>query len=438
MKTNLKNKFKLIFAAGLFICVFLSSCKNPVTEKINAETIKEKSRKLTLFVYMAADNDLESYALQNLKAMERADFKKMSVLVLLDRSEEYDETDGNWTDTRLFEVCHDSSGGSAVVSKRLECASLGLSQQTQTELDMGNPAVLSDFISFGKEKFPAEKYALIIWGHGTGWRFAISSDSNGEGRAVAIDDHSGSYMSVAEIGNAIKNQGLSVIGFDTCFGGILENVFEIKECADFTVASAGITPSCGWDYKTVLENLFNCDFESRNIATIFAKGSCGGISVFDNSHLANFFASFEDFSKELAQYISDSKSRNQVLSELLSLKSYSYSQYPCDLYLDIFDMADFYSASNNSTLSLAAFNLKNSVNETAFALNESNASIGVHLIPLASKNTYQTSHSTDYKKTESSENAIDKSEFIKQSRWWVPSIKGDSGSLLDKLFYENF
>ena len=75
--------------------------------------------KLTLVVYMAADNDLESYAIQNLKAMEHADFEKINVLVLLDRSEGFDETNGDWTDTRLFELIHDDTDSNIIVSKRL-------------------------------------------------------------------------------------------------------------------------------------------------------------------------------------------------------------------------------------------------------------------------------------------------------------------------------
>ena len=46
-------------------------------------------------VYMAADNDLESEAIANLKQMEHSNFGKMNVLVLLDRAEEYDRNNGN-------------------------------------------------------------------------------------------------------------------------------------------------------------------------------------------------------------------------------------------------------------------------------------------------------------------------------------------------------
>ena len=97
--------------------LFFVSCTNPsgkgkitdVTPQPQEEPESEpesepqtEMAKLTLMVYMAADNDLESYALSNLKDMEKAVYEKMNVLVLLDRAEGYDQTDGDWTDTRLF------------------------------------------------------------------------------------------------------------------------------------------------------------------------------------------------------------------------------------------------------------------------------------------------------------------------------------------------
>ena len=106
-----------------------------------------KPKKLLLLVYMAADNDLESFAIQNLKQMEHAVFRDMELLVLLDRAEGYDETNGNWTDTRLFEVCHDDSDSSLIVSKRLSCSALGLGADCETELDLGNYTVLKNFIN---------------------------------------------------------------------------------------------------------------------------------------------------------------------------------------------------------------------------------------------------------------------------------------------------
>ena len=36
-------------------------------------------------------------------------------------------------------------------------------------VDSGSPQTLLDFIRWAKAKAPAERYALIIWNHGSGW-----------------------------------------------------------------------------------------------------------------------------------------------------------------------------------------------------------------------------------------------------------------------------
>ena len=387
--------------------------------------------KLTLVVYMAADNDLESYAIQNLKAMEHADFEKMNVLVLLDRSTGFDETNGDWTDTRLFELVHDDTDSNLIASKRLSCPPLGLSNKIETELDMGNPSVLWNLMNFVRNNYESDKYALIIWGHGTGWRYSNLSNS----RAVAIDDRSGSYMSVHDMGRALRNQGLSVIGFDTCFGGVFENVYELKNHAEYTVASPGITPSGGWDYTTLLEDLSQSYFSSKEIAQIMAESSLVNSTIFYNQKLYSLMTDIEEFSKALAATINNSSARNTVYSKLISTKSYCYTQYPCDMYLDIYSLAANYKSSSDSSLSSAAKKLQKTVNSAAITSNSTNAEIGIHFIPKNGPNTTAAYHSSDYiKDVDNSDQCL----FIKESLWWVPTKNGESGSLLDKLFYASF
>ena len=391
--------------------------------------------KLTLVVYMAADNDLESYAIQNLKAMEHADFSKMNVLVLLDRSEGFDETNGDWTDTRLFELAHDDTDSNIIVSKRLSCPPLGITNKIETELDMGNPSVLWNLLNFARNNYESEKYALIIWGHGTGWRYSagnLSGISSSNLRAAAIDDRTGSYMSVHDMGRALRNQGLAVIGFDTCFGGVFENVYELKNHAEYTVASPGITPSGGWDYKTLLEDISDSYFSSKEIADAMAANSLVNITVFNNQKLYSLMNDIEEFSKTLASTVKNSSSRNSVYSKLLTVKSYSYTQYPCDMYLDIYSMADVFKSNSDSSLSTAAKKLQKTVNSSAKTSNSSNAEIGIHFIPKTSAGTTAVTHSIDYIKDVDN---TDQCMFIKESQGWVPTKNGESESLLDKLFY---
>ena len=403
--------------------------------------------KLTLVVYMAADNDLESYAVSNLKAMEHAEFENMNVLVLLDRAEGFDETNGDWTDTRLFELVHDETDGNLIVSRRISCPLLGLSNRVDTELDMGNPSVLWNLLSFAKNNYESDKYALIIWGHGTGWRYSAGGDAAGlsegagrsvqtaGGRAVAVDDRTGSYMSVHDMGRALKGQGFSVVGFDTCFGGVFENVYEIKNSADYTVASSGITPSGGWNYKQLLEDLSDSNFHSKTIAEAMAESSSVNATVFNNVKLNSLMNEIEGFSEALAATITSSTTRNAVYDKLIRVKSYSYTQYPCDMYLDIYSMAQAYQSSSVRALATASDRLMRAVNNAASSTKSNNAEIGLHFIPKTGPNTTAASHSSDYIKDS---DIADQCQFIKESMWWVPTKGGESGSLLDRLFYERF
>lgn len=427
-------KFSLVFLiSSLLLCSCLLDIRGKgkivdITEEPPVEVIPEPE-KLTLMVYMAADNDLESEAIANLKQMEHSDFDRMNVLVLLDRAEEYDRTNGDWTDTRLFEVTHDSTNSNYIVSERLGCPILGLSKKEQTELNMASYTVLRNFITFAKSEYEAEKYALIIWGHGTGWRYA-----SGEGtRAVAIDDKTNTYMSVIDEGKAVRDMNLAVIGFDTCFGGTIENLYELKNASAYTVASPSITPSHGWNYTKLLEDLSQSNFSESEIARIMAESSSAKTSVYDNAKLSDVFNCVESFSEALSDSITSNETRQDILEKLLSVKSYPYSSFPCDMFLDIYSMADQFTSSQNSFVVQNARTLKSTLNNAGTTPGSQNLLIGIYFMEKTSSQTLATQHSSGYIKNQ---NDTTQCSFIKDSVWWVPTLGANSGSLLDKLFYK--
>lgn len=401
------------------------------TETEENDHIPEK--KLTLIIYMAADNDLESYAISNLKQMEHADFSKMNVIVLLDRAEGYDETNENWTDTRLFEIQHDGSSSNFIYSKAIDCPPLGLKSDAKTELNLGDYNVLKNLLNFVQGEYETEKYALIIWGHGTGWKY--SSTESLQNKAVAIDDKTGTFMSVYEEGLALEKQNLSVIGFDTCFGGVFENIYELKDCSKYIVGTSDITPAIGWNYTYMLEKLSVSDFSEESIAKIMAESSSVNMSVVENSKLSLLMEKFDAFSELVSKSVTSLEERNEVFNQLINLKSFSYTKYPCELYLDLYSMADFYSQSENSAINASAGELKNILKDAGYSTKKENLEIGVFFISKISAHTVAVQHPEDYFK---SENTSFQSDFIKDSNWWVPTVKGNSGSLLDKLFYVAF
>lgn len=414
------KKTKLLDFLIILICFTACTMPGPKGEIIDVTPVPKR---LTLMVYMAADNDLEKWALKNLKQMERAGYEELNVIVLLDRSDGYDETDGDWTDTRLFEVTHDSGNGSNLVSKRLNCEPLGLSALEDTELDTGDFTVLKEFIEFGKKTFPAEKYVLIMWGHGAG----IGS--------FAVDDRSKNSMILSELKKAVSNQDLCVIGFDTCFGGVLECVYELKDCAPFITGCPRMAPSQGWDYTKLLEEIEKGSMEENQIALSMSRASSIPAFVFDTSKVTSLFQSFEAFARELSYTINDSQSQQQMFETLYNSKSYNADTYPCDMFLEVRALASLFVSSNSQNLKQSAATLVQTIDNTLSSPNGTVAEVSVYFVPLESAGVLIGTHPSDYVKNQSIPGQC---SFVKQSQWWVPAQGGNSGSVLDKLFYTVF
>lgn len=417
-------KFTTFF---LFLLVVLCNCRNIITGQIME--FKEEQKKLTLMIYMAADNDLESEAIANLKQMEHSNFDKMNVLVLLDRAEDYDRTNGDWSDTRLYKIAHDRTNGNYIISERLDCPILGLNKNEQTELDMANFSVLRNFITFAKNEYKAEKYALIIWGHGTGWRYSYHEGT----RAVAVDEKTNTYMTVLDEGKAVRDMDLAVIGFDTCFGGTIENLYELKESAAYTVASPSVTPSLGWNYTELLENLSQSNFSNSEIAKIMAESSSVKTSVYDNGKLNDVFNCLESFAEALSSSIISNEIRLEVLNKLLSAKSYSFFSFPSDMFLDMYSMAEQFATSVNGSVAQSAQNLMTAIKAAGNTTNSQCLLMGIYFIEKNSSQTLATQHPSGYMKNQ---NNITQCSFIKDSVWWVPTISQNTNSLLDTLFYK--
>jgi len=451
---ELSNVMKNILLLCAVIIAFLGC------EPINVGTQGDGSggRKWTFIIYMAADNDLEASAIADFNELEAADLggAPVTVLVLLDRNPGHDMTNGNWSDTRAFEVKADSKGlSSTIISTRLDCPELGLTRDTETELNMANPLVLSNFINFAKRAYPAQKYALFIWGHGTGWRGGSQNNSIPMPiKAVAIDDTQGQYMSLPSFGKAIAGKGMSVIGFDTCYAAILEVAYQIRNDAELFVGSQGEILSTGWDYYTLFNdflrkpNLTTADLGNSiqyQFSTQYAGISNATISQINLSQVNNLFVKFNTFAGTIANAISDEPARATVLDQILNnVESYYFTSFPSDLYIDISDFskkitaisANITSDTNmQNSIAAAGHELDNALTAaipSSWARNGTSNKIGIHFIPIQGKAVPCASHEPAYIRGSVH---LDKSAFVEDSLHWVPNAVPKSDSFLDKLFY---
>jgi hypothetical protein len=184
-------------------------------------------KKWTIMHYSAADNNLLPYIKADVNEMEAVgSTPNMNIIVQLDEGKY-----GSGCKRYFLQQDNDPKNITSPVL------------QDMGQVDMANPKVLSDFIKFAAEKYPAENYALIIGDHGAGWQGAISDDSHG------------TFMSTPQIRQAIEDSGkkIDVLGFDCCLMATSEVAYEMKEAGvGYMVGSQQNEGGSGWPYTPLL------------------------------------------------------------------------------------------------------------------------------------------------------------------------------------------
>ena len=191
------------------------------------------AEKTTLMVYMCGSNLETEYALasRDLQEMMNSGYDRTSteILILAGGSRKW----GNGLNSDATHVCR--------VSPSMTLVDTGL---TNRNMNLGEAETLSWFLRCGAEKYPADRYALILWDHGGGPMTGVCWD----------ELHSGDHLTVFELRDALKNspfrdQPLEWIGFDACLMSSLEVACQIAPYANYMIASQEREPGTGWTYS---------------------------------------------------------------------------------------------------------------------------------------------------------------------------------------------
>ena len=188
-------------------------------------------------VYMNGKNDLEDFALADMNEMESALPAGVNVVVELGRMSGYSSADGDWKGVRRYLVKKDADP--AKINSEL-LADLG-------PADMGKPETLADFGSWARTAYPAKKYMLVVWNHGSGWL-----KSSGD-KGISFDYETGSHINTPDLGKALKEiGGVDVLAFDACLMQMAEVAYELKDSAEFIVGSEEVEAVSGYSYDRLL------------------------------------------------------------------------------------------------------------------------------------------------------------------------------------------
>lgn len=128
---------------------------------INLEKTLESSDKKswTFIIYLDADNNLENAAKKAFNLLElTGSNKNISIVVQFDSLNLF-------KGVRRYYVTYDVS--SDINSDLIEILD---------EKNMGSPDTLIDFVNWAYVNYPADRYCLILYDHGNGWRSGFLTD----------------------------------------------------------------------------------------------------------------------------------------------------------------------------------------------------------------------------------------------------------------------
>lgn len=208
---------------------------------VNPAVAQNQIKEWTVLVYLNADNDLYRFSFLNMAQMEAVGSTAgMNVVVQLDPEQNGAQT------TRYFVTRNPNPVNGTITSQIIE---------QMPETDMGNPKTLSEFLVWGVQKYPAKKYAVIIWNHGNGWQ-GISYDDNPKSHLTMPELRSGfEAMNVAisqQRGARNRAPQIDLVNFDACIMSALEVGYEMKDVAKYMVGSQFNEPGEGENYTLFL------------------------------------------------------------------------------------------------------------------------------------------------------------------------------------------
>lgn len=227
MKTLLKLLCFFLLIQGL------SSCKDN-----DEPSLKEKVSS-TVLVYMVAQNNLQSSLEKNISdmmiGMKNAP-EGTNWLVYID---------SNTSDPTLYLLKQNANGN---VTRETV---ITYSNQYST-----SALTMADVINDAFSRYPAENYGLILSSHANAWFPAYRTAPQNRSFGEEIVNNLSYNMDITDMANALTQvPHLKYIVFDACLMGCVEVAYELRQVADYLIASPASILSTGFPYKNVVPNL---------------------------------------------------------------------------------------------------------------------------------------------------------------------------------------
>jgi hypothetical protein len=348
------------------------------------------TKEWTLLVYLNGNNNLDDFGSLNLNQMETVGSTNDINIVV-----QWASLSTNSTKRLLIQKDDDSSKVTSPVV-----------QELGGSVDMGSEKTLAEFLQWGIENYPANRYFIDVWDHGSGWHSLKGTQGLHLGD-ISFDQKTGHWISTENLAVVI-GQAAGWIGHkvdlyasDACMMAMIEVADEMSEFVEIFAGSEEEEPGAGWPYDALLSRwAANPKMATSEVASILTEQYVKSyddeatFSTFDISKLQALNAAISKLGSEIMNLGSSGKS--QVLRALNSTQVFSYQDYG-DL-LDFISQLESQSVISSSTLDSVRTAAKEFVVANSATSDYNNRANGISMWLPNSLSEYEDSHAyTRYK-----------------------------------------
>ncbi|MEE9115561.1 MAG: clostripain-related cysteine peptidase, partial [Thermoplasmata archaeon] len=289
---------------------------------------KGQTAKWTFMVYMGADSNLEGFGIDDFNEMAAVgSTSDVNIVVQFDRKPGGTSANGDWVTAKRFLVQKDMAPNPANALWDIG------------EVNMGDPQVLVEFMNWGMTNYTADRYVLVLWGHGLGWQ-GVVQDSSSSSDYLELDELTWAFQSIVANNSGKK---IDLVGADAC-RMTTEMNYQLKDYVSFFVGSQKDEPEPGWPYNTILFNLTNDpDMGPAELGMTIADryvesyidqtGLAVALSVVDSSRL-------DYLAEEIRRFVDQARSALPMFPEQFKNARLDSENYEGKAVYDLYDIFD--------------------------------------------------------------------------------------------------
>jgi len=239
-------------------------------------SLRKKIKKMTLLIYMSADNDLKRFAARNIEQLTKIGSNKdLNIVIHLDI-----RLKNNRKITRRYYI------------EKNKIIHVNANDPESQRMDSGNPKTLESCFKWISRDYPAEEYGIFFWNHGTGIIDLINGRSinpmhlftmnrstdlfevdrsieffdwaeSSRQRGICWDDSSGNYLTNRQLDNTLsnirkkymQNKKFALIAFDACLMQCIEIMEYMEKHTKIIIGSQEVELGTGYNYALALDPL---------------------------------------------------------------------------------------------------------------------------------------------------------------------------------------